>query len=38
MTALFIYANFVLPLLLFGIGYVAVRHFEAQGKNTRDGI
>lgn len=37
MTALFIYANFVLPLLLLGIGYVAVRHFEAQGKNTRDG-
>ena len=34
MTALFIYANFILPLLLLGIGYIAVRRFEAQGKNN----
>ena len=34
MTVLFIYANFILPLLLLGIGYITVRQFDAQGKNS----
>jgi hypothetical protein len=35
MTMLFIYANFILPLILLGIGYIAVLQFEAEGKNKR---
>jgi hypothetical protein len=35
MTILFIYANFILPLILLGIGYIAVLQFEAEGKNKQ---
>jgi len=37
MTALFIYANFILPFILLGIGYIAVLRFEAEGKNKTKG-